>query len=142
MEDIKRYLLGNHTPLEIFDYFGSVLFSRLAPDVQQRLITLCQLPRISRQAAAKLAGPDAPAMLERLHAVNACTYRSIGEEPVYSFHPLFLEFLRSRARQRCTAEEVRRIQALSAASLVAEGEFGEAVGLYLQAGAGSTRRLA
>jgi len=134
MVDIKRYLLGNHTPLEIFDYFGSVLFSRLAPDVQQRLITLCQLPRISRQAAAKLAGPDAPAMLERLHVVNAFTYRSIGEEPVYSFHPLFLEFLRSRTRQRCTAEEVRRIQALSAASLVAEGEFGEAVGLYLQAG--------
>ncbi|MEE4137693.1 MAG: hypothetical protein V2I32_16555, partial [Desulforhopalus sp.] len=134
IEDIKAYRLLKDTPSEIFDYFGSVLFERLDPAVQHSLIRLSHLPRISPLAAEKLAGAKAPEILEKLHAANAFTYRTVGEQPTYSFHPLFQEFLQSRCRQRCTGAEVRQIQSMSAATLAEEGISDDAVSLYLQAG--------
>jgi LuxR family transcriptional regulator, maltose regulon positive regulatory protein len=133
-EDIEPCRLVKHTPSEIFDYFGSVLFQRLDPSVQQSLIRLSFLPRISPLTADKLAGSNATDILEKLHTGNAFTYRTIGENPRYSFHPLFQEFLQSQCRKRFSPAEVREVQSLSAAALAVEGELDDAVGLYLHAG--------
>ena len=133
-EEIKAYRLANHTPSEVFDYFGSVLFERLDPAMQHILIRLSHLPQISPHAAEKIAGGYSLEILEKLHADNAFTYRTVGENPTYSFHPLFQEFLQARCHNRCSPAEVRQLQSISAACLAADGATDEAVGLYLQGG--------
>jgi ATP/maltotriose-dependent transcriptional regulator MalT/DNA-binding SARP family transcriptional activator len=133
-EDIEPQLLANHTPSEIFDYFGSVLFRRMAIEVQDTLLRLCHLSRITLSTARALAGGDAVTALELLHAENAFTYRSMAQEPVYSFHPLFQEFLQHQAVSLLSAAELAEQQAASAAAMAREGRPDRAVSLYLRAG--------
>lgn len=133
-EDIEPHLLASHTPAEVFDYFGSVFFGRLPPEVQDILVRLSQLPRITIAAADRLAGSTAPDILESLHRMNGFTYCSVGETPIYYFHPLFQEFLQSRCKMLLESDAVRRIQAESAAAMAAAGEFEDAIDLYLRSG--------
>lgn len=131
-EDVEPHLLASHTPSEIFDYFGSVLFNRFDPDIQDILLRLSNLPRISKETAEKLAGERAMDVLSGLQRRNAFTYRAYTEDPIYYFHPLFRDFLQNQCNERMIPEELREVQAASAAALASEGRFDEAIRLYLR----------
>lgn len=133
-ENIEPRMLTRYTPQEIFDYFGVILFRELDPYVQDVLIRLSLVSRISVNTARNLAGKDAPEILKVLSRQNAFVYQSFTEEPIFFFHPLFKEFLQNHCFHRSPPEKLLEIQSESAKAMVADGCYEEAIQLYLIAG--------
>jgi DNA-binding SARP family transcriptional activator len=133
-ENIEPRMLSRYTPQEIFDFFGVTLFKELDPDVQDVLIHLSHVSRISADTAKKLAGKEAPDILKELFRQNAFIYRSFTDVPIFFFHPLFKEFLQNQCSHRLRPEKLVEIQSKSAKAMFDEGRFEEAIQLYLMAG--------
>jgi DNA-binding SARP family transcriptional activator len=133
-ENIKPRLLSRETPQEIFDYFGMILFKKLDSYVQDVILRLSHVSRISVNTAGKLVGKDTAAILKTLYRQNAFVFRSITEEPIYFFHPLFKEFLQNHCKSHLSPEKLAEIQFKSAQAMAEEGQFEEAIQLFLMAG--------
>ncbi len=133
-ENIEPRLLSRETPQEIFDYFGMILFKELDSYVQDVILRLSHVSRISVNTAVKLAGKNAAAILKTLYRQNAFVFRAIIEEPIYFFHPLFKEFLQNHCKSHLSPEKLAEIQFTSAQAMVEEGQFEEAIQLFLMAG--------
>jgi hypothetical protein len=97
------------------------------------------LPGATAAMAREVTGSErAPALLERLHRSRWFTERV---EAQYRFHPLFQEFLRSRARATLGESAVGRLQRRAAAVLAREGRTEDALALLSESG-GDPRRQA
>ncbi len=131
-EEIAPHMLSRHTAQEVFDYFSTVIFQRLEPEVQEILLRLGFLPRISKNIAEKVTGGKAMDLLENMFSRNTFTYRAIEEEPVYYFHPLFSEFLQAQCAKQLDDEELKALQATTAKALETEGWYEEALQLYMR----------
>lgn len=83
--------------MEIFDYFGSVLFNRLDSEIQDIFLRLGHLQRISKQTADRLGGERAMDVLFGLHRRNAFTYRAYTEDPVFFSIRCFGNLFRNNA---------------------------------------------
>ena len=134
-EGITPQRLSRQTPQEIFDYLNGELFEKLPSDVQERMLQLAFLPRISINAANTVtARRDAAKLLHYLHRGNAFLDRLVGEDIFYRFHPLVQAFLKMRARQTLSSETLKEILHQSAVVLAREGVVEEAVHLYIACG--------
>lgn len=122
-------------PQEFFDYFATELFAKTDPDTQDFLLKTSFLPHISTRAAVELTGKEnAGAILTSLSRNNFFTEQRSTADPVYRYHPLFREFLDSRAREAFSAEEVRAIRLHAAALLEESGQDEDAAELYRLSG--------
>jgi LuxR family transcriptional regulator, maltose regulon positive regulatory protein len=135
IDGIEPKRLSNHTPQEIFDYINGELFDNLDPYSRESILRLAFLPEISIHAAHEILDiDDAEEMLDQLHRENAFLNRLVGDTVTYRFHPLMREFLRLTARRTRTPEKFATLKRQSAAVLVEDGEFEEAIRLFVEVG--------
>lgn len=118
----------------VFDYFASQVFDANPPEVQQTLLRLSVLPRMTAAMAVELSG-DASAgdLLDDLARRHLFTDRRFAPTPSYQFHALFRGFLQARAKRRLGAEEQLAALLRAAQLLHAAGDDDGAMALCLQA---------
>lgn len=118
----------------LFDYFASEIFARLSAGVQRFLLTCGFLPTVEvSMAEALTARADAGDTLRKLARENHFTFRISTIPEVYSFHPLFRQFLLSRANQCIDTQQRIEIRERSASLLLDEGQVEAASDLLIQA---------
>lgn len=119
----------------IFDYFAEEAFSRTGEPVRRFLLRTACLPAMTSRMAEELSGcGEGGAVLEDLAGRHFFTERHDLPEPVYRYHPLFREFLASRAEEHLPPAEWTGLRGRAARLLEAAGLAEEAAELYRQAG--------
>ncbi len=117
---------------EVFAYFASEIFDRSSDEIRDLLLRTTFLDMITPAIAEQLTGNStAGAILEKLHRNHLFTQRY---ERGYRYHPLFREFLRDRAGQQFSPEQLSGMQRQAAALFEESGAYVTAAELYLQAG--------
>ncbi len=123
------------SPREFFDYFATELFEKIDSDRRLFLLKTAFLPTITPPAAARLTGNDnAHLLLADLSRTHFFTEQRSLSEPVYQYHPLFREFLRSRARETLPSSEVGNVQRQAGGLLEDAGQVDDAAACYIAAG--------
>jgi len=120
----------------LFDYFAGEIFDRSAPPVPEFLLKTALLPRVTVSAARQLTRVEQSGeILADLTTRNYFTVRHAGpSEDSYEYHPLFREFLRTRARTAIPPEEQRQLLYRAAGWLVQNGQPEAAFQLLLESG--------
>ena len=119
---------------KIFFYFAYEIFERTEETLQTFLLKTAFLPGITADIAKDITHmPDAGKILEGLCDDNFFTLRQNAEPPVYQYHPLFREFLLSRAMDFFSLDEISLIRQNAALLLEKSGKTEYAVSLYSDA---------
>ncbi|HUQ73835.1 MAG TPA: BTAD domain-containing putative transcriptional regulator [Burkholderiales bacterium] len=127
--------LADSNAQALFDYFAGEIFSGLAADTQRLLLTSALLPKPTAAMLAELSGSAKAAdVLDELYRKNYFTLKHPGAEPAYEYHPLFREFLASRARGAFGPAELKALQKTAAQLLLAHGQVENAAELLRAAG--------
>jgi LuxR family maltose regulon positive regulatory protein len=123
------------TPQEIFDYFASEIFEQAASDYTDFLLKTAAFKEMTADMAKELTGrDDSGQILSMLNSKHCFTDMCLNDEPVYSYHPLFLEFLRHKAESSLGMDGFRGIK-LAAAKIAEQHGWGDAAAdLYLESG--------
>ncbi len=120
---------------ELFDYFATELFQKTDKETQDFLLKTSFLPGIAPSAASELTGNrKAGALLTSFSRNNFFTEQHSAVNPVYQYHPLFREFLQTRARETFSPEEMHEILTQAAQVLAASGNIEDAAELYRLSG--------
>jgi LuxR family transcriptional regulator, maltose regulon positive regulatory protein len=128
---VEPRLLGKMTPEEIIDYFGNEFFNKTDREIQDFLLKSSFLPKITVKAAEQLTGlSNANSILSALSRNNNFTERHYSTEPVYQFHPLYREFLMSRAREDFSQEALSTLLHQAAILLEQDGQTEAAISLF------------
>jgi hypothetical protein len=126
---------GSHGPEAVFDYFAGQVFRKADPETQRFLLETAFLPSMTGRMAAELTGLDrAERILADLCRRSYFTERRAQPEPVFQYHALFRLFLRSRAIQTLSADELAGVQRRAATLSARAGQVEHAVGLLREAG--------
>jgi LuxR family transcriptional regulator, maltose regulon positive regulatory protein len=122
------------TPDVLFEYFAAEVFDKTDPDTRAVLLKSVFLPSMTARMVADLTGERrAGRILNHLNRNNFFTYRYDLEEAVYQYHPLFREFLHSRALRLLTRETLTSLRTRAAALLERSGADDAALALYAEA---------
>jgi tetratricopeptide (TPR) repeat protein len=120
LDDIDWQWVQGFTPQEILDYFAKEVFENETSQIQDFLLRAAFLPYMTTSMAKTFTGhPWAGQILAELNRNNRFTERRLRHRLFYQFHPLFREFLLSRAKLKYTEEELADWR-LKAAKLLAE----------------------
>jgi len=143
MDKQRDAILPGETPQIIFDYLAREVMQRLSPETQEFLLRTAFLPDMTEAMAETLTGNASAAdILVGLYQSRHFTERRAGTEYIYQYHPLFREFLRTRAHAILRVDEVTEIQNAAAALLENSNRVEDAVTLYTEAGqVGETIRI-
>jgi len=127
--------LPRQKPQEILDYFAGEILENLDEEMHSFLLKSAHLPRMTARMAAQLTGlRRAGQTLSYMNRHNYFTEVRPGPEPVYEYHSLFRDFLRSRGSDLFSEKYVRRIQGKAAAILEQSGHVEEAAGIFREIG--------
>lgn len=122
-------------PEKVFAYFAGELFAGLDQSKREFLYRTAVLPRTTASMAKALTGrADASSILTLLERNHLFTEKYHLQAPVYQFHPLFRDFLLSRAQEVFTPEEIGHLRQKAADILGSSGYDEEAVDLFAEAG--------
>ena len=122
-------------PGKVFEYFAGEIFAGLGENAKSFLLKSACLPRMTARMAERITGlRRAGVILSYLHRNNYFTEMHRYPEPVYEYHPLFREFLLSRAREIFSAKQFQRARRDAGAVLEEAGHDEDAVRLYLELG--------
>lgn len=126
-ESVKRgvepQLLGKLTPEEIIDYFGKELFDKTEKEIQEFFLKTAFLNKMTTKMAEKLTElPTADRILSTLSRNNYFTEKRFHIEPIYQYHPLFREFLLSRAKNTFPKENLSVLCSRAATLLEEDGQ--------------------
>jgi LuxR family transcriptional regulator, maltose regulon positive regulatory protein len=128
----------NHTagtPQEIFDYFATEIFDKTNLEKQGFLLKTAFLPWVTAEIAQGLTGNTQSAqILTDLHKNQFFTERNKGPNPIFQYHPLFRDFLLSRAMRALSPEAILQIQKTAATLLLKAGHADEAATFFLDTG--------
>ena len=128
--DLPTNAATYQTPGVLFEYFANEVFAKADSDTRTVLLRSAFLPTLTARTVAELSGERrAGRILSHLSRHNFFTNRYELPEPVYQYHPLFREFLLSRAR-RLPASELTALQARTAAILERHEAHESALSLY------------
>ena len=116
-----------------FNYLSSEVFDRLDESVRDFLMTTAHLNSLTVAIAREVSGnPRAQKLLDGLVQRNAFTlYRQASD--TYHYHPLFAQFLRTRAANQYSAAHRAELLSKAARSLANSGDTEMAVDLLLDA---------
>ncbi len=115
---------GGVPPAAVFDYFAVEAFGRAAPALRAFLLRTAFLTDMTPAMAESASGePRAGALLEELHRAHLFVERKDSGGTLYEYHPLFREFLQTRARGEFDARALAAIRDLSARLAVERGEI-------------------
>jgi ATP/maltotriose-dependent transcriptional regulator MalT/DNA-binding SARP family transcriptional activator len=121
------------TPGVLFEYFANEVFDKADPDTRTVLLQSVFLPTMTARSVAALSGERrAGRILNSLHRNHFFTSRYELPEPVFQYHPLFREFLRSRAGRHFQPEELNALRRRTAAALEAGSAHEQALALYAE----------
>ncbi|MCJ7746147.1 MAG: hypothetical protein MUP27_00270, partial [Desulfobacterales bacterium] len=139
LESMKRgiepQLLGKLTPKEIIDYFGSELFDKTNKEMQDFFLKTAFLPKMTAKMAEELTNlSSAGGILSTLNRNNYFTERRFHKEPLYQYHPLYRDFLLSRAKETFSPKALKVLLHHAAKLLEDNGQTESAVSLLRDAG--------
>lgn len=118
------------TPGVLFEYFANEVFAKADADTRAVLLKSVFLPTMTVRAVAELTGERrAGRILNHLSRNNFFTLRYDLPEPVFQYHPLFREFLLSRAR-RLPATDLTELRQRAATILERDGAHESALARY------------
>jgi two-component SAPR family response regulator len=127
--------MADTPPEKVFEYFAGEIFSGLGEKAKSFLLKSACLPKMTARMAERITGVSrAGAILTYLNRNNYFTEMHRYAEPVYEYHPLFREFLLSRAREIFPANRLRRVRCDAGKVLEEAGYEEDAVRLYLEVG--------
>ncbi|MGE5253962.1 MAG: BTAD domain-containing putative transcriptional regulator [Planctomycetaceae bacterium] len=127
--------LGEASPEEIFAYFASEIFDRTDRDIQDFLLKTSFLPTMTTRMAEELTGlSSADRILSGLSRTHYFTEKSLHGELAYQYHPLFREFLLSRAKDTLSAESRSKVTTRAVEILERDGQTESAVNLLREIG--------
>ncbi|HUU74399.1 MAG TPA: hypothetical protein VMW70_17360, partial [Burkholderiales bacterium] len=133
-DDIERSTTSDSLK-NVFDYFAGQLFDQTDPMMQDLLLRISFLPKMTLASTAALTGSTRAArLLEDHYRRHLFTDRRGTKEPVYQFHALFRAFLQERAQLVFDANELCRLARAAARLLDEQGLSEEAFQLYLRGG--------
>jgi tetratricopeptide (TPR) repeat protein len=139
LESIKGsiidYQLLESLPLDrVFTYFAEKIFDRSDLELQDFLLKTAFVPGVTAQMAQELTGiGSSEQILSRLCRNRFFTEMHSSVTPVYQYHPLFRDFLLSRAENTFSSAETREIRRRSASLLESAGRTEDAAGLLIEA---------
>ncbi len=123
--------IKNLRPKKVFDYFSNELFARTDASIQEFLLMTAFLRNLTPKIAGELSGHgDAGEILSELDRRNFFIEKRSQPELTYQYHPLFREFLLSRAGKTFSQEEIASLQKKAAQMLEASGLVDDAADLY------------
>jgi ATP/maltotriose-dependent transcriptional regulator MalT len=123
LDDIDWQWVQGFTPGEILDYFAKEVFENVSSEIQDFLMRAAFLPHMTTSMTKTFTGhPQAGKILAELNRKNRFTERRLRHRLYYQFHPLFGEFLRSRAKLKYTEEELAGWCLKAAKLLTEEGD--------------------
>jgi LuxR family maltose regulon positive regulatory protein len=139
LEGIKRgtepHLLPNPSSAEIIDYFGNVLFDRTDREIQDFLLKTAFLPKMTIRMAEELTGiSHAGRIFSTLSRNNYFIEKRFDKEPSYQYHPLFRDFLLTRAKETFPPETLSVLISRTALLLEEAGETEAAAHLFRDGG--------
>src|SRR6266705_2688009 len=127
--------LADSSPQVLFDYFAGEIFARLDAETQNVLLASALLPKMKASILEELTGvPAAGRLLAELHGKNYFTLKRPQVDPTYEYHPLFREFLLSRAKSTFAPPALKALQQKAAALSEADGQSENAAELLHAAG--------
>ena len=129
------YQLLESLPLnKVFDYFAEKIFDGSDHELQEFLLKTALVPGITTHMAEQLTGiGSSEQILSRLCRNRFFTEKHSPANPVYQYHPLFREFLLSRAVKTFPVDELREIRRTAASLLKEAGRTEDAAGLLTEA---------
>jgi len=131
----KPQRLADHTPNEVFEYFAGEVFDGLGEEAKRFLLISAFLPRMTARMAEHITGHRrAGTILSYLNRNSHFTEMRESDKPEYEYHPLFREFLLSRARELLPENEIRRIRNRAGKILEESGHDDEALSLFRESG--------
>jgi len=131
--DFKQ--LGKLVREEIFDYFSKEILNPLDPETRDFLLKTALLPQMTEGMAEKLTGQiQAGRTLARLNRGNYFIEKRVLEEPIYGYHPLFQEFLLSKAQETLSGKDFSFFRRQAAEILEDHGQVESAVRLLQEIG--------
>ena len=132
---IEPHFLGKLARGEIVDYFGNEIFSKIDKEMQDFLLKTAFLPRITAKMAEKLTGfLNADKILSTMNRNNYFTEKRYSAEPHYQYHPLWREFLITRAKETFSHETLSTLFHRAAVLLEESGQIEDAISLFRDLG--------
>lgn len=118
-------------PPALLDYFAAEVLRPAEPALRAVLLQCALLPHVPAAIAVELTGePRAALFLAELQRQNFFTTRRARNESDYEFHPLFREFLVTRAEVEYGAERCAAIRSEAGRLAESAGLIETAAGLY------------
>ena len=140
LESLKKggaldYQLLERLPLdEVFGYFADKIFDGVDPELQGFLLKTAFVSGITAQFAEQLTGiGSSEQILARLCRNRFFTEKHSPADSVYQYHPLFREFLLSRAELTIPFDELRELRRKAAKLLEGVGRTEDAAALLIEA---------
>jgi ATP/maltotriose-dependent transcriptional regulator MalT/DNA-binding SARP family transcriptional activator len=125
---LRRF--GEASPEEVFDYFASEIFDKTDREIQDFLLKTSFLPKMTPKMAEELTGlSTAGRILSGLSRTHYFTEKTFKGEAIYQYHPLFREFLLSRAKDTFSAESRSKVTTCVVEILERDGQTESAVNL-------------
>jgi len=123
--------LSERPPQGLFDYFAAEILEELDPGNRKALLKSAVLSRMTPALVSRLCGgSDAGGLLAELTRKNYFTYQYSERPAVYQYHPLFREFLLSRAEAELPAGDLQEVRRQAADLLEEGGHLEEAAELF------------
>jgi ATP/maltotriose-dependent transcriptional regulator MalT len=128
------------TSEKLFDYFANEIFNKTDSSIQDVLLKTSFLQKIDSEMAEQLTGNAMAGQLLDRMSLNQYFTRKYGQ--AYQYHPLFREFLQSRAKANISPADIVALKQKAAGLLEQSGNEEEAVALYIKAADwGATERI-
>ncbi len=119
---------------DLYDYFAMEIFKKADPKMQDFLCRTAFLARMTASMVRELTGvTESGRILSDLSENQYFTERSLDDNPIYQYQPLFREFLLSRARESLRGDDLRSLQCSSARLLAQSGRIEDAADLFREA---------
>ncbi len=119
----------------IFDYFTGEIFDKADEKSQRFLLKTAFLPKMTADMAGKLTGFDAThRILSQLNRNHCFTERRFQSSPAFEYHPLFRDFLLSRAKETFSSETLLDVRRHAAVLLEEADQTEAAIDLMRDAG--------
>ncbi len=134
-EKIEYQSLERISSGKIFDYFAYEVFRKIDEETQKFLLMTAFLPAMTKRMSEQLTGINSSErILENLSRENYFTETFFEDKPVYHYHPLFREFLLSKAKASLDMEGLSAIRRRAASLLEEAGRADDAVQLLQESG--------
>jgi len=124
--------LKDTSQIGLFDYFASEILEHTTPEEQEFLLKTAFLNNMTVPMAKTLTGnSNAGKILSSLNQHHYFTEQLAKSEVIYRYHPLFREFLITRAKQKFSPSQLTDIQNQAAILLEENGQTEAAVAMLM-----------